>query len=73
MPAAWASGGGRVRAACVFRADTPRPAAEWIACAVPVLVSDELWQAAQERLAMQTRYAPRNSQRTYVLRGPAGV
>ena len=48
---------------------TPRPAAEWIACAVPALVSDELWQAAQERLAMQTRFAPRNSQRTYVLRG----
>lgn len=58
-------GQGRLR----FPRFTPRPASEWIACAVPALVSDELWQTAQERLAMQTRFAPRNSQRTYVLRG----
>jgi site-specific DNA recombinase len=58
-------GQGRLR----FPRSTLRPAAEWIACAVPALVSDELWQAAQEQLAMQTRFAPRNSQHTYVLRG----
>ena len=58
-------GQGRLR----FPRATLRPAAEWIACAVPALVSDELWQAAQEQLAMQTRFAPRNSQHTYVLRG----
>ena len=58
-------GQGRLR----FPRYTPRPAVEWIACSVPALVSDELWQAAQEQLAMQTRFAPRNSQRTYGLRG----
>jgi len=58
-------GQGRLR----FPRYTLRPATEWIACVVPALVSDELWQAAQEQLAMQTRFAPRNSQRTYALRG----
>ena len=58
-------GQGRLR----FPRYTPRPAAEWIPCAVPALVSDELWQAAQERLAMQSRFAQRNSQHTYLLRG----
>ncbi len=58
-------GQGRLR----FPRYTTRPATEWISCAVPTLVSDELWQAAQARLAQQTRFAPRNSQRTYVLRG----
>ena len=69
MPAVWASGAGTVRGGLRFPRYTLRPATEWIACAVPALVSDELWQAAQERLAMQTRFAPRNSQHTYVLRG----
>jgi site-specific DNA recombinase len=58
-------GQGRLR----FPRSTWRPVTEWIACAVPALVSDELWQAAQERLSMQTRFASRNSQRTYRLRG----
>ena len=58
-------GQGRLR----FPRYTPRPAAEWIPCRVPALVSDEVWQAAQERLAMQSRFAPRNSQHTYLLRG----
>ena len=46
-----------------------RPSAEWIAVCVPPLVDEALWQAAQERLRMQARYAQRNSQRTYLLRG----
>jgi site-specific DNA recombinase len=58
-------GQGRLR----FPRYTMRPATEWIPCAVPALVSDELWQAAQERLVLQSRFAPRNSQHTYLLRG----
>jgi len=48
---------------------TPRPATEWIAVPVPPLVDDTTWQTAQERLAMNARFAQRNSQRTYLLRG----
>jgi site-specific DNA recombinase len=58
-------GQGRLR----FPRSTPRPAPEWITCAVPALVSEELWQAAQERLVQQSRFAQRNSQQTYLLRG----
>lgn len=52
-----------------FPRSSPRPASDWIACAVPALVSEEVWQVAQERLAMQTRFAERHSQHTYLLRG----
>jgi site-specific DNA recombinase len=48
---------------------TPRPSQEWIAARVPALVDDAIWQATQERLDMQTRFAQRNSRRTYLLRG----
>ena len=48
---------------------TPRPAEEWIEIRVPELVDEATWQAAQERLAMNTRFAQRNSRRTYLLRG----
>jgi len=46
-----------------------RPATEWIAVSVPPLVDEATWQAAQERLAMNARFAQRNSRRTYLLRG----
>lgn len=46
-----------------------RPAEEWIAIPVPPLVDEATWQAAQERLEMNARFAQRNSQRTYLLRG----
>jgi site-specific DNA recombinase len=46
-----------------------RPAEEWIEMRVPPLVSEEMWQAAQEQLAMNARFAQRNSHRPYLLRG----
>lgn len=46
-----------------------RPSEEWIEIAVPALVDETTWQAAQERLQMKARFAQRNSQRTYLLRG----
>ena len=47
----------------------PRPVEDWIWFQVPPLVDETLWQAAQERLAMQSRYAQRNSHAPYLLRG----
>jgi len=52
-----------------FPRHTPRPAEEWIEIRVPPLVDEAMWQAAQERLEMNTRFAQRNSRRTYLLRG----
>lgn len=45
-----------------------RPAHEWIEIQVPALVDDSIWQAAQERMAMNTRFSPRNSHTPYLLR-----
>ena len=47
----------------------PRPVEEWIEIRVPPLVDEATWQAAQERLEMNARFAQRNSRRTYLLRG----
>jgi len=47
----------------------PRPVEDWIWFQVPPLVDEALWEAAQERLAMQSRYAPRNARTPYLLRG----
>jgi site-specific DNA recombinase len=52
-----------------FPRQAPRPAEEWVAIRVPPLVDDTTWQAAQERLDMNTRFAARNSRRPYLLRG----
>jgi site-specific DNA recombinase len=52
-----------------FPRHTPRPAGEWIEISVPALVDELSWQAAQERLEMNARFAQRNSRRTYLLRG----
>ena len=46
-----------------------RPAEEWIAAQVPALIDEAIWQAAQERLEMNARFARRNGRRTYLLRG----
>jgi site-specific DNA recombinase len=46
-----------------------RPAEEWIEISVPPLVDESTWQAAQERLALNARFARRNSHRPYLLRG----
>jgi site-specific DNA recombinase len=46
-----------------------RPVEEWIEVRVSAIVDEALWQAAQERLAMQARFARRNSRRAYLLRG----
>jgi site-specific DNA recombinase len=59
------SGQGMLR----FPRYTPRPAEEWIEISVPQLVDQATWQAAQERLAMNARFAQRNTRRTYLLRG----
>ena len=52
-----------------FPRQIPRPAEEWIEISVPPLVDEATWQAAQERLEMNARFAQRNSRRTYLLRG----
>lgn len=47
-----------------------RPAEEWITIAVPAIVAPDLWQAVQEQLQMNQRFAPRNNQKhPYLLRG----
>lgn len=46
-----------------------RPAEEWIVASVPALIDEVTWQVAQERLAMNSRFAQRNSCRSYLLRG----
>jgi site-specific DNA recombinase len=58
-------GQGRLR----FPRYRPRPAEEWIGVQVPVLIDEPIWQAAQERLEMNARFARRNGRRTYLLRG----
>ncbi len=47
-----------------------RPAEEWIELHVPVLLERAVWEQAQERIAMNKRFAPRNNTRNfYLLRG----
>ncbi len=45
-----------------------RPADVWIAVPVPALVTPELFAAAQERLARNRAWSPRNTQGEYLLR-----
>lgn len=52
-----------------FPRQFPRPLEDWIGVSVPALVDETLWQAAQEKLEMQARYAQRNARRPYLLRG----
>jgi site-specific DNA recombinase len=46
-----------------------RPAAEWITLTVPAIVMPDLWEQAQEHLALNARNAARNTQHSYLLRG----
>lgn len=47
----------------------PRPAEEWIPVAVSPLVTEQLWQQAQEKRQMNGQTAKRNGRRPYLLRG----
>lgn len=48
----------------------PRPTEEWITISVPVVLSQTIWEQAQERLTMNQKFAPRNNKRHfYLLRG----
>lgn len=46
-----------------------RPVDEWITVPVPSIVESALWQRAQERIAVNTRFALRNTHNPYLLRG----
>lgn len=47
----------------------PRPQTEWISMSVPPLISEDLWQQAQERLTMNRKFSSRNNTaRFYLLR-----
>ena len=45
-----------------------RPVDEWIEVQVPALVDETTWQTAQEKMALNTRFSPRNSRTPYLLR-----
>lgn len=48
----------------------PRPREEWLTVTVPAILTETVWQQAQERLAMNRKFAARNNQRRfYLLRG----
>lgn len=58
---------GRGRLQCPRLA--PLPMEEWIEIKVPAIISPPLWQKAQERRAMNAKYAPRNCDHPYLLHG----
>jgi len=45
----------------------PRSREEWIEISVPPLVTEDVWQRAQERLAMNQKFAVRNNKRRFYL------
>jgi site-specific DNA recombinase len=45
----------------------PRPKEEWIPMTVPALISETTWQKAQDCLAMNHRFAPRNNKTSFYL------
>ncbi len=47
----------------------PQPPELWVRAAVPALVDEATWQAAQERLRENLLASPRNVRRHYLLRG----
>ena len=47
----------------------PRSREEWIPFSVPVIISPEVWQRAQEIMEQNVRFAKRNSKRRYLLSG----
>lgn len=46
----------------------PRPETEWIEVTVPALLTQTLWDQAQERLVMNKKFSRRNNARFYLLR-----
>jgi site-specific DNA recombinase len=46
----------------------PRPETDWVEVSVPALLSESLWQQAQERLVMNKKFSRRNNSRFYLLR-----
>jgi len=49
---------------------TPRLPSEWVTIPVPAILPDDLWERAQERLAMNQKFSARNNRRhSYLLRG----
>ena len=44
-----------------------RSTEEWIAVPVPAIIERDLWEAAQKRLALNKRFAPRNTRWPYLL------
>ncbi len=56
------------RGALRFPRYKPRPVEEWIEIAVPVIIPEAVWHAAQERLEMNMRFAQRNTRHCYLLR-----
>jgi site-specific DNA recombinase len=48
-------------------AHVPRPSEEWIEMSVPTLLEQTIWEQAQERLAMNQRFASRNNQQHFYL------
>jgi site-specific DNA recombinase len=45
----------------------PRPREEWIPVSVPAILTQDMWQCAQERLAMKQKFAVRNSKKRFYL------
>jgi site-specific DNA recombinase len=45
----------------------PRPKEEWIQLKVPPILTQDLWQQAQERLAMKKQFAVRNNKHNFYL------
>jgi site-specific DNA recombinase len=48
-------------------ARVPRPPEEWIPVTVPPIISEEIWLHAQERLAMNHKFAQRNNHKHFYL------
>jgi site-specific DNA recombinase len=44
-----------------------RPQEEWIPVTVPAILTQDMWQCAQERLAMKQKFAVRNSKKHFYL------
>ncbi len=52
---------------CVGPTHEPRPREEWIKIDVPLLVTEDIWQRAQERLKMNKKFASRNNKSHFYL------
>ena len=57
------------RPGSVVKGRKERPREEWYELAVPPLVSDDVWEAAQQQLRRNKELAARNTHREYLLRG----